>query len=31
MATFHGSQNGKGQYHKNSIQKNRATCNKLDF
>ena len=32
-ATFYGSQNGKGQYHKNSYTKKklRAICNKLDF
>ena len=32
-ATFYGSQNGKGQFHKNSYTKNklRAICKKLDF
>lgn len=32
-ATFYGSQNGKGQYHKNSYTKKKlkAICKKLDF
>jgi ubiquinone/menaquinone biosynthesis C-methylase UbiE len=32
-ATFYGSQNGKGQYHKNAYTKKklRAICKKLDF
>ena len=32
-ATFYGSQNGKGQYHKNCYSKNklRAICKKMGF